>query len=263
MAKIRGIKPSLWTNDDFVEMSPLARLLWVGMWNFACDNGHLEDRPKQIKMRILPVDDVNCAELIRELAADPHPLIYRDDGWITIPKLTHHQRVDRRYFTTCEKPGCVKPDEHPKREARRAPDETTRAPSVPTSGPRVDGDGDGELMVMVSGGDKSPPAKRATQIPKDWQPTEKHVALAAERRVNITEEAEKFRDWCISTGATKKDWDATFRNWIRNARPSQHAPTAKRPPHVSQLHASPPPGLSPEESDQWAWGQHPLQLKGQ
>ena len=44
---------------------------------------------------------------------------------------------------------------------------------------------------------------------------------------------------------------------------AEQAPTAKRPPHVSQLHASPPPGLSPEESDQWAWGQHPLQLKGQ
>ena len=67
MAKIRGFKADLWTDEDFVELSPFARLLWLGMWNYACDNGHLDDKSKQIKMRVLPTDDVNCAELLREL----------------------------------------------------------------------------------------------------------------------------------------------------------------------------------------------------
>ena len=99
MAKIRGFKPDLWTDEDFVEVSPLARLLWMGMWNFACDNGHLADKSKQIKMRVLPTDDVNCAELLRELEAQG--LIQRADGWVTITNLTRHQKVDRRYFTAC------------------------------------------------------------------------------------------------------------------------------------------------------------------
>lgn len=109
MAKIRGFKPDLWTDEDFVEVSAFARLLWLGMWNFACDNGHLQDRSKQIKMRVLPTDDVNCAELLREL--DGQGLIHRADGWITVPNLARHQKVDRRYFLTCEKPNCTKPTE--------------------------------------------------------------------------------------------------------------------------------------------------------
>lgn len=108
MAKIRGVKPELWTDENFVELSPFARLLWMGLWNHACDNGHLQDKSKQIKMRVLPTDDVNCAELLREI--ESQRLIERLDGWITIPNLSHHQKPHRRWWTTCEKPGCDLPE---------------------------------------------------------------------------------------------------------------------------------------------------------
>jgi hypothetical protein len=108
MPKIRGFKPDLWTDEDFVELSAFARLLWLGMWNFACDNGHLQDKSKQIKMRVLPTDDVNCADLLREIEAQR--LIERADGWITIPNLSHHQKPHKRWYVTCEKPGCALPD---------------------------------------------------------------------------------------------------------------------------------------------------------
>jgi hypothetical protein len=38
--------------------------------------------------------------------------------------------------------------------------------------------------------------------------------LAAEE---IDAETEKFRDYFTSTGATKVDWVATWRNWLRKA----------------------------------------------
>jgi hypothetical protein len=166
MAKIRGIKPEFWTDEDVVELTAHARLLYIGLWNYACDNGHLEDRPKQIKMRILPADDCSVADLLREL--DEKGRITRREGWITIPNLTDHQRIDKRFFTTCDKPGCVKPgtespdkpakSANPERETRRAHDENTTSPQrdhdVPTSRPPGDcdgesdgeGDGDGELV---------------------------------------------------------------------------------------------------------------------
>ena len=233
MAKIRAIKPELWSDIDFIELSPLARLLWIGMWNFACDNGHLPDKSKQLKMRILPIDDVNCSDLLAELVE--HRRVLRADGWLSIPNFATHQKPNKKYWTKCETPGCERPGLDPQRETQGAQVGTNlqkvSQPFTSSDGDcEGDGDGDGEVIR----GAKAPPAKRATQIPKDWHPTEKHVALAAERRVNITEEAEKFRDWCISTGATKKDWDATFRNWIRNARPTQataqHAPGTPPPP---------------------------------
>lgn len=145
MPKIRGIKPELWTDENFVELSPYARLLWIGLWNHACDNGHLQDKSKQIKMRVLPTDDVNCAELLREI--EDQGLIERADGWITIPNLSHHQKPHKRWWTTCDAPGCVLPEGASHAPANRG---TTVAPP---KGNRVatadgDGEGDGELKVI-------------------------------------------------------------------------------------------------------------------
>lgn len=153
MPKIRGFKADLWTDEDFVELSPWARLLWMGMWNYACDNGHLADKSKQIKMRVLPTDDVNCADLLREIATQG--LIERADGWITIPNLTRHQKPDRRYFTTCEKEGCDEPPEtSSQRAARRA--HTGRTPDARGvhAFAHVDGDGEvkGSEVIRASAG---------------------------------------------------------------------------------------------------------------
>lgn len=158
MAKIRGVKPDYWTDEDIVELSIAARLLFIGLWNQACDNGHLEDKSKQIKMRVLPADDVNVAELLRELAGKGR--IRRSDGWITIPNFTKHQKPDRRYFQTCKKAGCVKPGAETtdsQRETRGGHAEPTSGThgghDVGSWGPR--GDGDGEVMVRGSDGDVS------------------------------------------------------------------------------------------------------------
>lgn len=105
MPKIRGIKPEFWTDEKVVEVSPLARLLFIGLWNFACDNGHVEDKPKQLKMRILSLDECDVDALLGELAAAK--LIERGDGIITIPRLAEHQRIDRRFFLCCDAPGCA------------------------------------------------------------------------------------------------------------------------------------------------------------
>jgi hypothetical protein len=138
--KIRGVKPDIWTDEDFVELSAFARLLWIGMWNYACDNGHLRDRSKQIKMRVLPTDDVNCAELVRELERNGR--IIRSDGWITVPNFAEQQKPDKRYLVFCDAPGCRKNDD-PERETRGGP-------AVGSQGPLVDGEGDGEGEMKVS-----------------------------------------------------------------------------------------------------------------
>ena len=107
MPKIRGVKPELWTDENFVELSPYARLLWIGLWNHACDNGHVQDKSKQIKMRVLPTDEVNAAELLREI--ETQGLILREGGWITIPNLPEHQKPHKHWFVLCDKPGCIHP----------------------------------------------------------------------------------------------------------------------------------------------------------
>lgn len=144
LAKVRGLHPDFFSDDDVAEVSIPARLLFAGLWCFACDNGHLADKPKQIKRWIFATDDINCAGLLTEL--EEQGLVERDAGFIVIPGLTKRQRIDYRYFKSCERQGCEPPpkkgDSQP--ETRSGPAVTTASPVVTTRGPATDGDGDGD-----------------------------------------------------------------------------------------------------------------------
>ena len=60
--------------------------------------------------------------------------------------------------------------------------------------------------------------RRASAIPNDWVPNEGHREIAAEEGVDLNAQVTLMRDWAKGNGATKLDWDATFRNWLRNAK---------------------------------------------
>jgi hypothetical protein len=69
MSRIRSIHPGLWTDDAFMALSPFARLLIIGLWNEAFDDGVFEWKPRTIKARIFPGDNVEVPELLAELVA--------------------------------------------------------------------------------------------------------------------------------------------------------------------------------------------------
>lgn len=67
------------------------------------------------------------------------------------------------------------------------------------------------------------PSTRGTFLSPDWQPTREQIAWARAEAPGLDPavEAEKFRDyWLAASGqnARKRDWNATWRTWIRNAR---------------------------------------------
>jgi hypothetical protein len=73
----------------------------------------------------------------------------------------------------------------------------------------------------------TPTRKKGTRLQPGWKPTKTTIqAMKTERPdINLQTEHRKFIDyWTAKTGrdATKLDWDATWRNWIRNAKPTQH-----------------------------------------
>jgi hypothetical protein len=231
LPKIRGVRPEFWTDEDIVDLSIPARLLFIGLWNYACDNGHLDDKPKQIKMRLLPGDDVSVAELLRELHASGR--IERADGYITVPNLAKHQKPDRRWWITCHKPGCTKPETDSQPEPRSGHSEATTRPHRGHGGasqrPRdelscIDGDGDGELIGGATAS-TTRPRKRAHQLPDDFTPSDAHAKLAADLGVNLDRECAKFRDHHLARGSTMKDWDAALRTWLRKA--ADYAPNGQ------------------------------------
>lgn len=80
MSRIRSIYPGQWTDEDFVVLSPFARLLALAIRNEADDNGVFEWKPLQIKMRLFPADMVDVAMLLAELAEHRHISSYQVCG---------------------------------------------------------------------------------------------------------------------------------------------------------------------------------------
>lgn len=93
MPRMRTIKPSFFTDDELGELQPLARLLYAGLWCHADRKGRLEDRPKRLKVEVLPYDECDVDALLAELAAHGFILRYEVAGarYIAIPTFGKHQ----------------------------------------------------------------------------------------------------------------------------------------------------------------------------
>jgi hypothetical protein len=92
---------------------------------------------------------------------------------------------------------------------------------------------------------------RGTRLPADWQPSPECVGYAAERgfpEQHVELEAEKFKNYWTAksgAGATKRDWDATWRNWILNAMEGRHVAARRAGPGGAHSAA----GRSPAGAD--------------
>jgi hypothetical protein len=97
MARIRTIKPDFWTDETITECSLSARLLFIGSWNFADDNGNLDRSYKQLKMKVFPGDDVKIVPLVHELIAHGLLIEYSLNGnkYLHIKGFEKHQIINR------------------------------------------------------------------------------------------------------------------------------------------------------------------------
>ncbi|NII53563.1 hypothetical protein [Luteibacter sp. SG786] len=134
------------------------------------------------------------------------------------------QQVESRHVTE----GHDRGEERRKEEKEQMPPTSSAAAPVPP----------------VSGDSNRPdktPKRNGTRLPEDWRPTPELIAAARAERpdIDLRLETAKFRDhWHAKTGrdATKLDWDATYRNWIRNARsPNGFAQRVDPPRHREEL----------------------------
>lgn len=98
MARIRTIKPEFFTSEDIVSMTPLARLFYVSLWCESDREGRLEWKPGTFKMRYLPGDNCDVAELAKELTDKGLIILYSANGkhYAEIPTFTEHQVINNR-----------------------------------------------------------------------------------------------------------------------------------------------------------------------
>ena len=93
--RIRTIKPSFWSSDQIAELNPLTRLLFIGLWGLADVAGRLEDRPKRIKVELLPYDEIDIDGALSELAKAGFIARYHAEGVkiIQVVNFCKHQRI--------------------------------------------------------------------------------------------------------------------------------------------------------------------------
>ncbi|PSJ16900.1 hypothetical protein [Nitrosomonas supralitoralis] len=100
MARIRTVKPEFWTSEQVVECSPIARLMFIGMWNFCDDGGNHPASFKTLKMEVFPGDEISLSQ-IEEYAKEllKNDLIVEYDGgngrryWHVTG--WHHQKIEK------------------------------------------------------------------------------------------------------------------------------------------------------------------------
>ena len=93
MARARNIKPALFTNDKLADVEMAGRLLFIGLWTIADREGRLEDRPRRIKIEVLPYDNVDVDNLLNQLAETGFIVRYSVGGerFIQVTNFAKHQ----------------------------------------------------------------------------------------------------------------------------------------------------------------------------
>ena len=98
MARRRMITPSFWTDDKILELEIGARLLFIGMWNFADDDGLIANKPKQIKAQIYPADSITHEQLTEWLMSihEQGLILFGNQGeLIKIKGWSIYQKINR------------------------------------------------------------------------------------------------------------------------------------------------------------------------
>lgn len=242
MARIRSIHPGLFTDEDYMSLTPYAMAAWPGMWVEADDNGVFEWKPLTLKARLLPCAPVDMVQIIGEYEACG--MVRRFD----VEGKTYGAIRNFRKFQRPEKPKSWHPLPDDMRshvglsEHHRQPI-PDQSPTAPRKSPQME-DGGGKVEKELSDASASERAREAKpapvfvpmpandprgsrlsrdwQLPDDWREWAEHLGMPPPL---IANEADKFRDfWIGKPGAAgrKSDWAGTWRNWCRRVMEPKH-----------------------------------------
>ena len=101
MARIRTIKPEFWEDEKLAKLQVQARLLFIGTWNFADDNGVLLANPVLMKSHIFPYEDIGISTISEwiDMLVENGMLIrttYNGKDYLVIRKFLIHQKINRK-----------------------------------------------------------------------------------------------------------------------------------------------------------------------
>lgn len=263
MARIRTIKPEFWTSEQVVECSPIARLLFVGMWNFCDDGGNHPASAKTLKMQIFPGDDIAIhqvdamvgelikAGLLQKYTADGRNY-WHVTGW-------KHQKIDKpsykhpRPFDDNSTNDSRELVERQPAEGKGREGNGMESTVVGDSRPSADG------QAYLDRVTKHENANQPVTMTTDWQPGEQFPALmmrAGMKADRLTDEIlSKFVIHHNGTSKPQNKWEAALVAWCK--REQAIAPKNGQPGRFAAVDDSPmlkeyQPPVLPERTPEMA-----------
>jgi hypothetical protein len=191
--RARAIKPGFYKNEELMECSFPARLLFPGLWMLADREGRLEDRPKRIKIEVFPGDNLDIEALLSELEQHGFIVRYSIDGkkyiWITsfLKHQNPHTREQVSVIPPCPEMECARHNLGTAEAQPRQCSDTAKAMSSPADSPFSDSPfSDSLLPPKNAGGEGGDPPKGPPECPH-----REIVALYHEKLPELP----KVREW--------------------------------------------------------------------
>lgn len=247
--RIRSTKPEFWRSTRIASVSWDARLVLKGLESYVDDNGVGKDdlaliigdlfsrdlirEPSRTLARVSEaISDLHEAGLLWRYSVENTDLLY-------LAFWESFQRIDKPGRGRFPRPdGTSEYGASQIRESVASPRETV-APG--TEEQRNRGTEESSSLTSVEGGPggdppnlpvaaKAAPGARGTRLPDGWMPSEETRAAMREQFPHLDLKAihDEFSDyWRAVPGAKgrKTDWDATWRNRVREIASRQRAPT--------------------------------------
>ena len=221
------------------------RWTFAGLLGYLDDSGRGIDDTRLVKAELYPLDDDMSARKVGQhldrIADDGGPLCrYEVDGrsYLHVTTWAEHQKIS--HPAPSRVPPCPHHDgsgvtPEPLRKLPE-PDQSlpekpsaSRTPAEQGAGSREQGGGAGSLEQGCDADVAEPgKPKRATTIRTDWQPTAEQVTWLTAKcpAVHGRTETQQWQDWHLAKGDVAKDWDASWRTWMRKAQSYAERDTA-------------------------------------
>lgn len=213
MARIRSIKPDFWDDEKIGSLSRDARLLFIGLWNHADDEGRMRANARYVKSKVFPYDDdVDTGGLLAEIACLRLIRLYKIGGqeYLWIVNFKKHQRIDKPQPSAL--PEC--PAEYSDSIPGPFEEHSENGTAWSGEGEGMEGEEDGEVGRVTAPHPLKGPCH-------SWE----NVRTYFTEGLGRPEEAQPFFDAMESRGwktfgknpVPVADYHAEARKWIRNA----------------------------------------------
>ncbi|APC19307.1 hypothetical protein BLL42_21410 [Pseudomonas frederiksbergensis] len=224
MARIRTVKPEFWSSEQVMSCRPLARLLFIGLWNFCDDGGNHPLAPRTIKALVFPGDDITTdevSELLGELEGANLTESYTVDGKIYLHVSGwKHQKIEKKNF---KYPPVPLPIVEPPESGGRGVDDQSSNGRRPLD-PVMEGNGIGEDQHNTQGACEPEPIdpNAPVEMSLEWIPDEKLLEAYAFRMslpVSLFTEEAIGAFVCHYTASgrieTQVSWVSLLVKWIK------------------------------------------------